>query len=154
MAKLGNAIKGIYTIGSASILDPDALSGQLKVEAQTYGAKMKKYSKDKKLNGTGFATQGFTGILNIWQFIEKAGGASAQGANVIKAFKSSKNNHAFGSTGISCQDAITPYIAVCATLVSASQWTGTALKAVKGAQDFSGLVVVGKGDALRTTEVK
>lgn len=154
MAKLGNSIKGIYTIGSASILDPDALSGQLKVEAQTYGTKMKKYSKDKKLNGTGFATQGFTGILNIWQFIEKAGGASAQGANVIKAFKSSKNNHAFGSTGISCQDAIKPYIAVCATLVSASQWTGTALKAVKGAQDFSGLVVVGKGDALRTTEVK
>ena len=154
MGKLGNSIKGIYTVGAASILDPSALSGQQKVEAIHYGTKMAKYSSDQKLNGTGFATQGFTGIMNIWQFLNEAGGVNATGDDVRKEFKQSKNHHAFGSTGISCQDAIKPYIAVCATLVSASMWTGTALKAVKDAQNFSGLAVVGKGDALRTTEVK
>jgi hypothetical protein len=115
---------------------------------------MAKYSSDQKLNGTGFATQGFTGIMNIWTFLNEAGGVKATGDDVRKTFKQSKDHHSFGGTGISCQDAIKPYVAVCATLVSASEWTGTALKAVKGAQDFSGLAVVGKGDALRTTEVK
>ena len=94
------------------------------------------------------------GDLAIWAILNEAGGVKATGEDVRKGFKQTKNHHAFGGTGISCQDAIKPYIAVCATLVSASQWNGTALKAVKNAQNFSGLVVVGKGDALRTTEVK
>ena len=134
---LFRSIKGIYTIGGASILDPEALTGQLKVEAKNYGAKMVKYSSDQKLNGTGFATQGYTGIMNIWNILEESGGVKATGDDVRKGFKQTKNHHAFGGTGISCQDAIKPYVAVCATLVSASQWTGTALKAVKNAQNFS-----------------
>jgi len=86
--------------------------------------------------------------------IDLAGGAKAAGTDIIKAFKATKNHVGFGSTGLNCADAIKPYVAVCSTEVSASQWTGTKLKAVKGAQDFSGLVLVGKGDELRLEEVK
>ena len=115
---------------------------------------MAKYAKDQKLNGTGFATQGFSGIINIWMMMNLAGGAKATGLDVQKAFKKTSDHVAFGATGLNCAKAIKPYIAVCATEVSASQWNGTKLKAVKGAQDFSGLVLVGKGDELRLDEVK
>jgi len=154
MGKLGNSIKGIYTIGGLSILDPDALTGFQKTAATNYRDKMAKYSSDQKLNGTGFATQGYAGIINIWMMMNLAGGAKATGVDVQKQFKKTSGHVAFGATGMNCAKAIKPYIAVCATEVSASQWTGTKLKAVKGAQDFSGLVVVGKGDELRLEEVK
>ena len=74
-----------------------------------------------------FATQGFTGIMNIWAMIDEVGGVKATGDDVRKGFKNTKDHHAYGGTGISCKDAIKPYIAVCATLVSASVWNGTAL---------------------------
>lgn len=154
MTKLGKAINGIYTIGGLSILDPDALTGFQKTAALNYSAKMAKYSSDAKLNGTGFATQGYSGIMNVWMMMNLSGGASATGLTVQKAFKATSGHVAFGAAALNCAKAIKPYIAVCATEVSASQWNGTKLKAVKGAQDFSGLVLVGKGDALRTTEVK
>ena len=154
MTALGNAIKGIYTIGGLSILDPDALTGFHKQMALNYQRKMATYMSDQKLTGTGFATQGYGVVLNTWMMMDLAGGAKATGKDVIKAFKQTKNHVGFGSTGISCKDAIKPYIAVCSTDVSASQWTGTKLKAVKDAQDFSGLVLVGKGDELRLSEVK
>ena len=91
MAKLGDKIKGIYTIGGASILDPEALTGQLKVEAKDYAAEMATYSSDHKLDATGFATQGFTGIMNIWAMINEAGGVKATGDDVRKGFKNTKN---------------------------------------------------------------
>ncbi|MFM7093491.1 MAG: ABC transporter substrate-binding protein, partial [Actinomycetota bacterium] len=154
MAKLGDQIKGIYTLGGLSILDPDALSGFAKGQAVNYRDKMAKYSKEQKLNGTGFATQGYGVVMNTWMMMELAGGAKATGTDVLKAYKATKDHVGFGSTGLNCKDAIKPYIAVCSTEVSASMWNGKALKAVKGAQDFSGLVLVGKGDELRLQEVK
>lgn len=154
MAKLGNQIKGIYTLGGLSILDPDALSGFAKAQAVNYRDKMAKYSKEQKLNGTGFATQGYGVVMNTWMMMELAGGAKATGTDVLKAYKATLDHVGFGSTGLNCKDAIKPYVAVCSTEVSASVWNGKALKAVKGAQDFSGLVLVGKGDELRFDEVK
>jgi hypothetical protein len=153
MGKLGKSINGIYTVGGLSILDPDALTGFQKTAAVTYRDKMAKYSKDQKLSGTGFATQGFGGIINIWMMMDLAGGTKATGLAVQKKFKATKGHVAFGATGMNCGTAIKPYIAVCASEVSISQWNGTKLKAVKGAQDINPLVVVGKGDALRLEEV-
>ena len=154
MAKLGDKIKGLYTLGGLSILDPDALSGFAKQQAVNYRDKMAKYSSDAKLNSTGFATQGYGVVMNTWMMMNLAGGAKATGKDVLKAYKATKGHVGFGSTGLNCKDAIKPYIAVCSTEVSASQWNGRALKAIKGAQDFSGLVLVGKGDELRFEEVK
>jgi branched-chain amino acid transport system substrate-binding protein len=155
MLKLGDKITGLYTIGGLSILDPDALTGAAKSDALTYGTKMYTYSKDRKLTGTGFATQGFSAMMTLWAIAsESVKAGKVTGAAMVTTLKATNGHRAFGSTGLFCKQAIKPYIAVCATQVSASQWDGTALKAVKTAQSFSGLKLVGAGDALRTSEVK
>lgn len=153
MEKLGDKIKGIVTIGGLSILDPDALTGVYKTDALTYGTKMFTYSKDRKLTGTGFATQGFGGIMNIWQIAQAVKGKLTAKA-MTDILKNTNGYRAFGSTGLYCKQAFKPYTSVCASQVSASIWDGKALKADKKNQNFSGLKLLGKGDALRLAEVK
>jgi branched-chain amino acid transport system substrate-binding protein len=153
MAKLGDKIKGIITVGGLSILDPDALTGAYKTDALTYGTKMYTYSKDRKLTGTGFATQGFGGIMTIWQIAQEVKGALTAKA-MTDILKNTNGHRAFGSTGLYCKQAFKPYTSVCASQVSASIWDGVALKADKANQNFSGLTLLGKGDALRLAEVK
>jgi len=68
--------------------------------------------------------------------------------------KNTNGHRAFGSTGLFCKAAFAPYLSVCASQVSASIWDGTALKADKPNQNFSGLPLLGKGDAIRLAEVK
>lgn len=153
MAGLGDKIKGIYIIGGLSILDPDALTGASKTDALTYGTEMSTYSKDRKLSGTGFATQGFSGIMNIWQIAQEVKGALT-GMAMVDILKNTNGHRAFGSTGLFCKTSFAPYTSVCASQVSASIWDGKALKADKPNQNFSGLELLGKGDKLRLAEVK
>ena len=153
MGKLGDKIKGITTIGGLSILDPDSLTGAYKADALTYGTKMFVYSKERKLNGTGFATQGFSGMMTIWQIANEVKGA-VTGKALVAILKNTKGHRAFGSTGLFCKDAFKPYTSVCSSQVSASIWDGTALKADKANQNFSGLSLLGAGDAIRFAEVK
>jgi len=136
-----------------SILDPDALTGAYKTDALTYGTKMYTYSKDRKLTGTGFATQGFGGIMTIWQIAQEVKGALTAKA-MTDILKNTNGHRSFGSTGLFCKASFAPYTSVCASQVSASIWDGVALKADKANQNFSGLPLLGKGDALRLAEVK
>ena len=153
MTKLGDSIKGIVTVGGLSILDPDSLTGAYKSDALVYGTKMFTYSKDRKLTGTGFATQGFSGMMTIWQIANAVKG-KVTGTAMVNVLKNTNGYRSFGSTGLYCKLAFAPYTSVCASQVSASIWNGTALKADKKNQDFSGLQLLGKGDALRFSEVK
>lgn len=153
MGKLGNSINGLVSIGGLSILDPDALSGVYKTDALTYGTKMFTYSKDRKLSGTGFATSGFSQIMTIWGLMSQVKGDVTAKAT-IDILKNSNGTRAFGSTGLYCKRAFVPYTSVCSSQVSASIWNGTALKADKANQNFSGLSLLGKGDAIRLAEVK
>jgi len=153
MAKLGDKIKGVITVGGLSILDPDALTGAYKTDALTYGTKMYTYSKDRKLTGTGFATQGFGGIMTIWQIAQEVKGTLTAKA-MTDILKNTNGHRSFGSTGLFCKASFAPYTSVCASQVSASIWDGVALKADKANQNFSGLPLLGKGDALRLAEVK
>ncbi len=140
MSELGDKIKGVYLIGSSSILVPDALpAGQLQREARVYNEKGAQYASDDTSVGKGFGTQGFTGIMAIWQIANSIAG-DLSGESLVEAFEATKGHHAFAGSGISCQDAIAPYVAVCNSLVSASQWDGSTLVPVKG--DFSGLDLV------------
>ena len=153
MTKLGNKIKGVITIGGLSILDPDSLTGAYKSDALVYGTKMFTYSKDRKLTGTGFATQGFSGMMTIWQIANAVKG-KVTGTAMVNVLKNTNGYRSFGSTGLYCKLAFAPYTSVCASQVSASIWNGKALKADKKNQNFSGLQLLGKGDALRFSEVK
>ena len=155
MAKFGAKINGIVTLGGLSILDPDALTGEYKIDALTYGTKMFTYSKDRKLTGTGFATQGFGVLMFAWQMMNEAMvGGKLDVKKMVTAIKTTNGHRAFGTLSMNCKKALAPYIGVCATEVSASIWDGTSLKADKANQGFSGLGLVGKGDALRLSEVK
>ena len=144
MKALGNKIKGVYTVGASSILDPDALTDpQLKREAKVYNAKGAKYASDKTSKDKGFGTQGFTGVMQIWQMANQLG-KKLTGTALTKAFEATTNQHAFASSGIACKKAVKPYVAVCNSTVSASQWNGKALKQVR--ENFTGLnLVAGTG---------
>jgi len=154
MAKFGAAINGIITLGGLSILDPDALTGEYKIDALTYGTKMFTYSSNRKLTGTGFATQGFGVMMFSWQMMNEAiAGGKLDVKKMVAAIKNTNGHRAFGTLSMNCKKALAPYIG-CATEVSASIWDGSSLKADKEHQGFSGLGLVGKGDPLRLTELK
>ena len=140
MKALGNKIKGVYTIGAASILDPDNLTDpQMKREAKLYNTKGTKYASDKTSKDKGFGTQGFTGVMNIWQMANQLG-KKLTGPALTKAFEATTKQHAFAGSGIACKKAVKPYVAVCNATVSASQWNGKALKQVR--ENFTGLNLV------------
>jgi branched-chain amino acid transport system substrate-binding protein len=144
MKALGNKITGVYTVGASAILDPDALTDpQLKREAKVYNAKGAKYASDKTSKDKGFGTQGFTGVMQIWQMANQLG-KKLTGPALTKALEATTNQHAFASSGIACKKAVKPYVAVCNSTVSASQWNGKALKQVR--ENFTGLnLVAGTG---------
>ncbi|MBU6241236.1 MAG: ABC transporter substrate-binding protein [Acidobacteria bacterium] len=144
MRALGDKIKGIYTVGASSILDPDALiDPQQRREAKIYGAKGKKYAKDKTSLEKGFGTQGFLGIMTVWQVANELG-KKLTGPALTKYIENTTKFHTFASTGLSCKKAVAPYVAVCNSTVSASKWNGKALKQVK--ENFSGLGLIAGTD--------
>lgn len=146
MKELGDITKGIYFIGDVNVLDPSTLTGQIQSEATTYLAKMKQYAEGGTETATkGFATQGFGTIMKMWQIAqEQAGGdpTKLDSAAFSKAMASTKDHHAYMGTGMSCADGASnaPYIAACATLVTATQWDGT--KLVPKKSNFSGLYLL------------
>jgi branched-chain amino acid transport system substrate-binding protein len=140
MKALGNKIKGVYTVGATSILDPDSIvDPQLKRESKLYNSKGAKYASDKTSKDKGFGTQGFTGIMAIWQMANQLG-KKLTGPALTKAFEATTNQHAFAGSGIACKKAVKPYVAVCNSTVSAQQWNGKALKQVR--ENFTGLNLV------------
>ena len=144
MKALGNKIKGVYTIGAASLLDPDGLTDpQLKREAKIYNAKGAKYAADKTSKDKGFGTQGFTGVMAIWQMANQLG-KKLTGPALTKLLEGTTKQHSFANTGIACKKAVKPYVSVCNSIVSASQWNGKALKQVR--ENFSGLNLVAGTD--------
>ena len=132
MKAAGDLAKGIYFIGSSGTVlnDPATIKDTLgKVEAQAYQTKGAANGLDKDNLNKGFATQGFTGMLSLWEMTSEIvvkGGQLTQDA-LAKAYSETKGQHLFGSTPLSCSTAPAPYVAVCNSEVSATQWDGTKL---------------------------
>jgi phage major head subunit gpT-like protein len=112
-------------------------------EARLYNSKGKKYAKDKTSLEKGFGTQGFTGVMAIWQMANQLG-TKLTGPALTKFIEATNGFHTFASTGLACKKAVAPYVAVCNSTVSASRWTGKALKEVKA--NFSGLGLIAGTD--------
>ncbi len=150
MKEIGDTTKGIYFVGGVAIQSPDALSGQIKDEALTFQAKMKQYASDPAAAGKGFGGAGFTVTMNIWMIATlQANGdpAKLDQAAFVKAFGATSNHHQWAGTGLDCAGGAknAPYVAVCNSIVTASQWDGE--KLVVKRQNFSGLGLV-KGTEL------
>ena len=146
MKELGDVAKGIYFVGSSSLLNPESLSGQLKEEALTYAAKMKQYADGgSDTAGKGFATAGFTTMMQVWEVATLTANGDPtkiDGASFIAAMAATSGDHQWGATGLDCASGAknAPYIAVCSPTVTASQWDGTSL--VTKRKDYSGLYLI------------
>ena len=148
MKELGDIAKGIYFVGSggASLSQPESLTGQQKFEAETYVSRMAKYAEGgADTAGKGFATAGFTILMQIWEIMnEQAAGDASKidGAAFVKLMGATQNHHQWGGTGLSCADGVNnaPYTAVCNSTANTLQWDGTTLKEVKPI--FSGLHLI------------
>ena len=139
MKETGDAAKGINFIGSggASLSNPSVLSGQAKFEAETYTSRMAKYAEGgADTAGKGFATQGFSNLMQIWELInEQAGGDATKidAAAFAKVLGATHNHHQWGATGLNCADAAAnaPYVAVCNSSANLLKWDGTNLVEVR-----------------------
>ncbi len=147
MKEIGPEItKGIYFVGGASILNPESLEGQLKDEAITYAAKMAKYADGgAETAGKGFATAGFAVMMQVWEYTTIAANgdpSKVDGTAMTTLLGATSNAHSWGSTGMSCADGVknAPYIAVCNSTVTATQWDGAALKTVR--KNYTGLPLI------------
>lgn len=149
MKAAGDLAKGIYFVGSSGqvLNDPSTITNvRDKFEAQIYQSKPAQYGMPADQLNKGFATQGFSGLLSLWEMtsqIAVSGGTLTQDA-LAKAYATTTNQHIFGSTPLSCSTAPAPYVAVCNASVTASQWDGTKLVTVK--DRFSGIDLVAGTD--------
>jgi branched-chain amino acid transport system substrate-binding protein len=143
----GDLAKGIYFVGATPITQTDNLKGLLQEESKIYLAKSDKYgAKDQKSKG--FATQGFLGMMSIWEQATLAANGKPESltAQAIEdAFAKTAGAHAFGSTPMRCKSAVAPYVSVCQSDVTATQWNGAGYDLKR--PDYSGLYLI-KGTAL------
>ena len=143
----GDLAKGINFIGSTPITSTASLSGLLKLESTIYLEKTAKYgAKDDQSKG--FTTQGFSGMMAIWEqasLASKGDPSKLTGDMLDAIFVATKGTHTFGAPPLSCSEAPAPYISVCSSLVTATQWNGTGYDVKRS--NFSGLYLI-KGTAL------
>ena len=142
----GDAAKGIYFIGAVPITQTAALKGLLKQESELYLTKSVQYGSAAPTKG--FATQGFLGIMTLWELASEASKgnpATLTGQAVEDAIAKTAGHHAFGATPLDCKAAAAPYITVCQSAVTATQWNGTGYDVKRS--NFSGLYLI-KGTKL------
>jgi branched-chain amino acid transport system substrate-binding protein len=143
----GDLAKGIYFIGAAPITQTANLKGLLQEESKIYLGKMEKYGAKADMF-KGFATQGFLGIINLWAYgsITANGNPGSLTAQALEdAFAKTKGSHSFGSTPLECASAPAPYLSVCNSRVTATQWNGSGYDLKRA--NFTGLPLI-KGTAL------
>ena len=145
MKAAGDLAKGIYFVGNAGTVtqDPKTIDNpRVKFEATIYQSKPSQYGMPQADLLKGFATSGFGVMLSMWERSSElaVAGTELTPDNFAAAIAATTNQHAFGSTPLGCKSAPTPYIAICNSIVTASQWDGTNLKTVK--DRFSGIDLV------------
>jgi branched-chain amino acid transport system substrate-binding protein len=151
MKAAGDLAKGIYFVGSSGAVlnDPATITNvRDKFEAGIYQSKPAKYGLAADQLNKGFATQGWSGLLSLWETASQiaVGGGQVTSDSISKAYAATTNQHIFGSTPLACSTAPAPYVAVCNASVSATKWDGTKLVPVK--DRFSGIDLVA-GTALK-----
>jgi branched-chain amino acid transport system substrate-binding protein len=149
MKEIGEVANGITFISGPPISQPQLNTGLAKMESEAYVAAMKDAGLESE-TVRGFAGSGFTNLMlmyTIMNDLSAANGGTIDQAAFTKVVQETKGRHAYGGTPMGCAEAVEPYVSVCATRVSALQWTGEGFE-VKRA-NFSGVYLV-KGTPLDT----
>ena len=132
MKAAGDLAKGIYLTGTQnSVLAPLAgLSGQQLADATTYQKKAAQYGLSADNLFKGFAAQGFSTIMTMWQVAKTISG-DVTGDSISKALAATDGSKpTFGGSPLDCSHAPKPYVAVCSSAINVSQWDGTKLVTV------------------------
>ncbi len=146
MEQAGDLAVGIYFVGAGGTLttDPAALpeGSKERIEAELYQTKAIEYGMSEDDLTKGFGTAGFSNLIKIWEManIIVDGGGEVTGQTLADAFAATDNTPVYSSTPLDCANAPAPYVAVCDSSVSVSQWDGENLIPVES--EISGLDLV------------
>jgi branched-chain amino acid transport system substrate-binding protein len=145
MRAAGNLAKGVYfiTSGSGVLSDPATSTNvRAKAEAINYQTKPEQYGLAKDTSTTGFATLGWGTMMSLWEVSSQVAvsGQAVTGDSISAFYKATTNEHDYASTPLACAKAPTPYVAVCNSDATVSQWDGTNL--VQVADRFTGIDLV------------
>ncbi len=145
MEAAGSLAEGIYFIGSGGTVTQDPANIENprdKFETEIYQSKPLEYGLPQAELTKGFATQGWSVMMSVWEIGSQltAAGEELTPETFEAAIAATDNQHAFGSTPLSCSTAPAPYVAVCNSLVTATQWDGEALVPVR--TRFTGLDLI------------
>ena len=135
MKELDTIAKGIYFVGNGapSLLDTTNSSPADKQVGDTYTSRMAKYAEGgAETAGKGFATQGFTILMQIWDLMGEQSGYDATKIDVAaytKLLGATEGRFQWGGTGLNCSQGTTnaPYVAVCNATANLLQWDGKSL---------------------------
>ena len=120
----------------------------LDTDASVYQTKAAEYGLDPELIFTGFGGQGFSAMINIWEAANLVEG-DVTGQAIADSFASTDGSlPAFGGSPLDCSGAPAPYVSVCGSAISITQWDGTELVTV--VEQLNGLDLVA-GTELRPT---
>ncbi len=148
MKAAGDLAKGIYLTGTENgILAPlDGLEGQQLDNATTYQTKGLEYGLSEDDLFKGFAGQGFSAIMSIWELSQTIDG-DVTGQALADAYAATDGSApSFGNSPLNCNSAPAPYVSVCGSSISVGQWDGE--KIVTVVDRLNGLDLVA-GTALR-----
>ena len=152
MEAAGDLADGIYISGSVgSVLSPpEDLEGTDRTNAETYQNKALEYGLSEDDLNKGFATQGFSAIMNIWEQAQLIDG-DVTGAALADAFAATDGSMpTFGGPPLNCAGAPAPYIAVCSSEIAMTQWNAATKSIDLVIPSFTGLDLVA-GTELRPT---
>ncbi|MGA9276660.1 ABC transporter substrate-binding protein, partial [Ilumatobacter sp.] len=143
MRAAGELAEGVYFIGSGnSLLSPlDAQEpGKNLDDATIYQEKGAEYGLSQDDLFKGFATQGFSAIMNIWEMANNVEG-DVTGSAIEDQFAATDGvTPTFGGLPLNCADAPEPYVAVCSSASSVTVWDGDQFQPV--VPELSGLDLV------------
>ncbi len=132
MAAAGELAEGIYITGTEKgLLVPlDSVDGAHLEDATVYQTKGPEYGMPESEVFKGFAGQGFTSLVNIWQLAQTIDG-EVTGEALEQAISSTDGTMpTFGGSPLNCATAPQPYVSVCSAPINLSQWDGTQLNEV------------------------
>lgn len=138
----GPLAEGVYFVPSPnSLLSPleDQEPGKNLDDATIYQGKAAEYGLPESELFKGFATQGFSAIMNVWEASQ--GLDEVTGTAIADAFAATDGSGTtFGGAPLDCAGAPAPYVAVCSSGVAIKQWDGE--KFVDVIDELSGLDLV------------
>ncbi len=145
MEAAGALAEGVYfaTAGGSNTNDLESIEDpRQKFEAEVFQTKPLEYGMPEADLYKGFGAQGFNSMLALWEMSVRVveSGEELTPDTFAAYVDATEGDHMFGSTPLSCATAPEPYVAVCNSINTISQWDGTNLVPVRA--EFSGAELV------------